>query len=96
MNRLQQLKASSKAGSPLEVLETLSDSSDTAVCVRIRPLSEAEISDHHIQGIVGQSGGLANIYEPRKKINGKPDLNVSIMGMFQFWDFTSASGCTAT
>jgi kinesin family member 2/24 len=85
VKRLQQLNAPSKTDPPLEVSETSTDSSDTAVCVRVRPLSEAEISDHHIQGIVGQSGGIANIYEPRKKINGKPDLNVGIIGTFHFF-----------
>ena len=76
VNRLQTLNASPKPSPPLDVSEISADSSDTTVCVRIRPLSHQEITDNHIQGVAGQSGGIANIYEPRKKVNGKPDLNV--------------------
>lgn len=81
MNRLQQIDASSKPSLPLGA-ESANDPSDTAICVRIRPLSQQEIADKHIQGVAGQSGGIANIYEPRKKIKGKPDLNVGIWFLF--------------
>ena len=86
VNRLQQLDISFKSGPPLEVLETSTDSSDTTVCVRIRPLSEQEIIKNYIQGVSGQSGGTAKIYEPRKKINGKPDLNVGLHYDIRTWE----------
>jgi hypothetical protein len=39
--------------------------------------------------------GAANIYEPRRKVNGKPDLNVRISHA-QYWsavrDLTTCSG----
>jgi kinesin family protein 2/24 len=76
VNRIQQLESTSRA------VQTIDDSGesaavpDTAVCVRIRPLTEQEIKKDHIQGVLRDNFGAVNIYEPRRKVIGKPDLNV--------------------
>jgi kinesin family protein 2/24 len=76
-NRIQELEILSKSSRAVESLETSAEVPDTAVCVRIRPLTEEEIGWDHIQGVLRDSHGAANIYEPRRRINGKPDLRVS-------------------
>jgi kinesin family protein 2/24 len=49
---------------------------DTSVCVRIRPITEHEKKNKHIQGVFEHSNGVVHIYEPRRRVNGKPELNV--------------------
>jgi len=68
-NRIQELEILSKSARTIEPLDESAEAPDTAVCVRIRPLTEEEIGWDQF--------GAANIYEPRRKVNGKPDLNVS-------------------
>jgi kinesin family protein 2/24 len=53
------------------------DASDTAICARIRPLSEEEKKAQHIPGIVPKESAKAILFEPRKKFNGTPDATVS-------------------
>jgi kinesin family protein 2/24 len=76
-NRIQELEILSKSARTIEPLDESAEAPDTAVCVRIRPLTEEEIGWDHIQGVLRDQFGAANIYEPRRKVNGKPDLNVS-------------------
>lgn len=75
-NRIQQLETSSRSAQAVETSDISADAPDTAVCVRIRPLTEQEVEKDHIQGVLRDNLGAANIYEPRRKVNGKPDLNV--------------------
>jgi len=75
--RIQELEILSKAARTVEAPDESAEVLDTAVCVRIRPLTEEEIGWDHIQGVLRDQFGAANIYEPRRKVNGKPDLNVS-------------------
>jgi kinesin family member 2/24 len=75
-NRIQELEILSKSAPTLETAEQSTEVPDTAVCVRIRPLTEEEIGWDHIQGVLRDNHGAANIYEPRRRVNGKPDLNV--------------------
>jgi hypothetical protein len=75
-NRIQELEILSKSARKVEIPEVSIEVPDTAVCVRIRPLTEEEIGWDHIQGVLRDNFGAANIYEPRRKVNGKPDLNV--------------------
>lgn len=58
--------------------ETVIDQQETSVCVRIRPLNETERDAQHVAGVIGHRNGAVNLYEPRRKINKKPDLNVCI------------------
>jgi kinesin family member 2/24 len=88
-NRIQELEILSKSARTAGILEATAEVPDTAVCVRIRPLTEEEIGWDHIQGVLKDNFGAANIYEPRRKVNGKPDLNVSV-----FSTITSANGFT--
>lgn len=74
--RIQELEILSKKARTVETLDTDAEVPDTAVCSRIRPLTEEEIGWDHIQGVLRDNFGAANIYEPRRKVNGKPDLNV--------------------
>jgi kinesin family member 2/24 len=75
-NRIQELEALAKSARAAESSDLTAEFPDTAVCVRIRPLTEEEIGWDHIQGVLRDNFGAANIYEPRRKVNGKPDLNV--------------------
>ena len=75
-DRIQSLESLSKPAPIFEDPQVALDVPDTAVCVRIRPLTKNEIGQDHIQGVLRDDLGAANIYEPRRKINGKPDLNV--------------------
>jgi len=56
--------------------KTVTESPDTAVCVRIRPLTEHEIKQGHVKGVLTDNLSVANIHEPRRKVRGKPDLDV--------------------
>ncbi len=76
-NRIQELEILSKSARRIDSSEPTPEVPDTAVCVRIRPLTEEEIGWDHIQGVLRDNYGAANIYEPRRRVNGKPDLNVS-------------------
>lgn len=49
---------------------------ETSVCVRVRPLTENEKEFDHIAGVFGRGSGVVNIYETRRKVNKKPELNV--------------------
>jgi kinesin family protein 2/24 len=75
-SRIQQLENTSNSIQTIEPSEISGEVPDTAVCVRIRPLTNEEIGQHHIQGVLRDNFGAANIYEPRRKVNSKPDLNV--------------------
>jgi kinesin family protein 2/24 len=77
-HRIQQLENTSNSIQTIEPSEiTLpAEVPDTAVCVRIRPLTNEEIGQDHIQGVLRDNFGAANIYELRRKVNSKPDLNV--------------------
>jgi kinesin family protein 2/24 len=77
-NRIEELEILSRSSRTVESSDPSKGVHDTAVCVRIRPLTEEEIGWDHIQGVVRDNFGAANIYEPRRKVNGKPDLNVRI------------------
>lgn len=88
-NRIQELEILSKSARTVGIPEETVEVPDTAVCVRIRPLTEEEIGWDHIQGVLKDNFGAANIYEPRRKVNGKPDLNVS-----PFSKITSFNGST--
>lgn len=56
--------------------ETLTEAPDTAVCVRIRPLTDHEVKQEHVKGVLTDNYEVVNIHEPRRKVNSKPDLNV--------------------
>ena len=56
--------------------EASTETPDTAVCVRIRPLTDHEIKQDHIIGVLTDNHEVVSIHEPRIKINSKPDLNV--------------------
>jgi kinesin family protein 2/24 len=94
-NRIEELEILSRSSRTVESSDPSKEVHDTAVCVRIRPLTEEEIGWDHIQGVVRDNFGAANIYEPRRKVNGKPDLNVRISHA-QYWsvvrDPTTCSG----
>lgn len=58
-------------------IEAPTETPDTAVCVRIRPLSGFEVKKEHIKGILTDNYETVGIHEPKRKIaNRKPDLNV--------------------
>ena len=75
-NRIHLLETSSKSLQTIEGSDVPVEAPETAVCVRIRPLTEHEAEQGHIQGVLRNNSGAANIYEPRRKVNSKPDLNV--------------------
>lgn len=52
------------------------EASDTTICARIRPLSEEERINKHIQGIIPQGDAKALLFEPRVKFNGRPEATV--------------------
>ncbi|KAF4625678.1 hypothetical protein G7Y89_g12487 [Cudoniella acicularis] len=75
--RIQQVESSSRASQAIRNFETLAEAPDTAVYARIRPLTEREIEESHIRGVLPDSFNVASVHEPRRKVNGKPDLNSS-------------------
>lgn len=60
----------------LENDEVVRTKPETSVCVRIRPLAEDEKENKHIEGVIGRDHGIINIYEPKRKIRGRPELSV--------------------
>ncbi|KAG0647366.1 Diatom spindle kinesin-1 [Hyphodiscus hymeniophilus] len=50
---------------------------DTLVCVRIRPMTDQEKENEHIQGVFEHAKGVVHLYEPRRRTNGKPEVNNS-------------------
>jgi kinesin family protein 2/24 len=75
-SRIQQLENTSNSIETIEPSEISAEVPDSAVCVRIRPLTNEEIGQYHIHGVLRDNFGAANIYEPRRKVNSKPDLNI--------------------
>jgi kinesin family protein 2/24 len=55
--------------------------SDTTICTRIRPLSVDEEEAGHIAGVVVTAPSQASLFEPRRKVNGAPDANVSLISI---------------
>ena len=51
---------------------------DSLICARIRPLTAHELEKKHIEGVLGHHDGGVNIYEPRRKVKSKPELNVRL------------------
>lgn len=76
IKRIQDLESSSILSKKIGPSETVAETPDTAVCVRIRPLAEHEINQDHVKGVLTDNYSVVNIHEPRRKVNGKPDLNV--------------------
>lgn len=76
LKRIQQLEAKSNGHGPPETEEPFRETLEASVCVRIRPLTEHEREHKRIEGVLGHRFNVANIYEPKKKFNGKPELNV--------------------
>jgi kinesin family protein 2/24 len=56
--------------------------SDTTICTRIRPLSVDEEEAGHIAGVVVTTPSQAALFEPRRKVNGAPGANVSLISIF--------------
>lgn len=81
--RIHQLNTTETSGKDSGNIDRDTEVPDTSVCVRIRPLSELEIENGHIEGVLPHDYGIAKIYEPRKKVRGKPDLNVQRPVSFQ-------------
>jgi hypothetical protein len=53
---------------------------DTLIATRVRPLLANEIEDNEVTGIsVRPESGYADVHELRRKINGQPTLNVSVV-----------------
>jgi kinesin family member 2/24 len=94
-NRIEELEILSRSSRTAESSDQSTEVHDTAVFVRIRTQKEEEIGWDHIQGVLRDNFEAANIYEPRRKVNGKPDLNVRISHA-QYWsvvrDPTTCSG----
>jgi kinesin family member 2/24 len=65
-----------KVADPTTILAN--EASDTAICARIRPLSEEEERLQHIPGVVEKGATKAFLFEPRKKFNGVLDATVSL------------------
>jgi len=76
LKRIHQLESSRPSSQTGEI--PAEASAETSVCVRIRPLTEHEIEENHLEGVLGHDYGVANIYEPRRRFNGKPDLIVRL------------------
>ena len=76
LKRIHQLESTTNEHRTPENEEPLRETPETSVCVRIRPLTEYEREHNHIEGVLGHNLGVANIYEPKKKFNSKPELNV--------------------
>jgi kinesin family protein 2/24 len=76
LKRIQQLEPTTNGHKLPETEEPFRERPETSVCVRIRPLTEHERENNHIEAVLGHELGVANIYEPKKKFNGKPELNV--------------------
>jgi kinesin family member 2/24 len=74
--RIRQLEISSKSPPSVDIYNGSAEVTDTAVCVRIRPITENEVEQGHIQGVLSGNSWTANIYEPRRKVRGKPEINV--------------------
>jgi kinesin family member 2/24 len=76
VKRIQGLETSSNPSKKKEGTETPTETPDTAVCVRIRPLTDHELKQEHVKGVLTDNYEVVNIHEPRRKVNSKPDLNV--------------------
>lgn len=76
IKRIRDLEASSTSIKDKGSTETLTETPDTAVCVRIRPLTDHEVKKEHIKGVLTDNYEVVNIHEPRRRVNSKPDLNV--------------------
>lgn len=76
LKRVKQIEAASI--SKTNDKEPPVEQQETSVCARIRPLTQTERDAQHFEGVKGHQNGAVNLYEPRRKINGKPDLNVCI------------------
>lgn len=75
--RIQDLESSTSISSTKsEESGTSTEAPDTAVCVRIRPLTEYELNKEHVKGVLTDNYEVVNIHEPRRKVNSKPDLTV--------------------
>lgn len=76
VKRIQDLESSSTSNNKKGDTGTATVTPDTAVCVRIRPLTNHEIKQDHVKGVLTDNYEVVNIHEPRRKVNSKPDLNV--------------------
>jgi hypothetical protein len=76
VKRIRELETSSTSSKKKGSAETPTETPDTAVCVRIRPLTDHEVKHEHIKGVLTDNYEVVNIHEPRRKVNSKPDLNV--------------------
>ena len=52
IKRIRDLEASSTSIKDKGSTETLTETPDTAVCVRIRPLTDHEVKKEHIKGVL--------------------------------------------
>lgn len=75
--RIQELESTSNGYEVLESPADIDHAPDVSIRVRIRPFTEYEKECNHFVGVSMQQSGAVNIYEPRRKINGKPEVNVS-------------------
>ena len=86
VKRIQDLESSSNSSKNKGGAETATETPDTAVCVRIRPLTDHEIQQEHIKGVLTDNYEVVNIHEPRRRVNSKPDLNVCYAHHFMALD----------
>lgn len=59
-------------------VEIENDTLDTMICARIRPLADEEEKEQHISGVLCSGPSKAELYEPRRKFNNKPDSVVRL------------------
>lgn len=83
--RINDLDSSSIQNKYIENPDIPKENPDTAVCVRIRPLTDHETKQDHIKGVLTDNYEVVNIHEPRRRVNGKPDLNSSSFTLHQVY-----------
>ncbi|KAG9236671.1 diatom spindle kinesin 1 [Amylocarpus encephaloides] len=61
-----------------QAVEQPAPNSGTAICARIRPLSEEERNNHHVPALYARTeSGIADIHELSQKVNGRLAVNSS-------------------